>query len=436
MTRQDGRAYDELRPIKITTDFVKFPEGSCLIECGDTKVLCCASIEDKTPPHVAEGEGWVTAEYSMLPRANRERSKRDIAKLKLSPRSAEIQRLVGRSLRAAVDMQALGERTINIDCDVLQGDGGTRTASVTGGFVALALACRKLVEEGCLGSTPIRHFVTGVSAGIVDEQALLDLQYSEDSRAQVDLNCVMNELGEIIELQGTGEGRAYPDGAAGTGAAVRQGQPGTAENSEGSAWRSTVMKFVLATHNPNKIREMGAILGQFDVEVVSPKELGITVDVEETGSTFAENAMLKAKAICELAKLPAIADDSGLCVDALNGGPGVYSARYGGEGLDDKGRYTLLLQNLRGQTTRAAHFTCAIACAFPNGDTITAEGQAPGTIAFAPMGEGGFGYDPVFFVPDKAKTFAQLTQEEKAEISHRGKALREFTAKLETYLKK
>lgn len=209
MTRQDGRAYDELRPIKITTDFVKFPEGSCLIECGDTKVLCCASIEEKTPPHVAEGEGWVTAEYSMLPRANRERSKRDISKLKLSPRSAEIQRLVGRSLRAAVDMKALGERTINIDCDVLQGDGGTRTASVTGGFVALALACRNLVEEGYLGSTPIRHFVTGVSAGIVDEQVLLDLQYSEDSRAQVDLNCVMNELGEIIELQGTGEGRAF-----------------------------------------------------------------------------------------------------------------------------------------------------------------------------------------------------------------------------------
>ena len=206
MTRQDGRAYDELRPIKITTDFVKFPEGSCLIECGDTKVLCCASIEEKTPPHVAEGEGWVTAEYSMLPRANRERSKRDISKLKLSPRSAEIQRLVGRSLRAAVDMKALGERTINIDCDVLQGDGGTRTASVTGGFVALALACRKLVEEGYLGSTPIRHFVTGVSAGIVDEQALLDLQYSEDSRAQVDLNCVMNELGVPVKFAGVGEG--------------------------------------------------------------------------------------------------------------------------------------------------------------------------------------------------------------------------------------
>ena len=209
MTRADGRAIDQLRPVELTKDYIKFAEGSVLIRCGDTVVLCNASVEEKTPPHVPEGHGWVTAEYSMLPRANRERSRRDIDKLKLSGRSAEIQRLIGRSLRSAVDREALGERTITVDCDVLQGDGGTRTASVTGGFVALALACRKLVEEGYLGSTPIRHFVTGVSAGIVDEQALLDLQYSEDSRAQVDLNCVMNELGEIIELQGTGEGRAF-----------------------------------------------------------------------------------------------------------------------------------------------------------------------------------------------------------------------------------
>lgn len=209
MKRLDGRAYDELRPIQITTDFVKFAEGSCLIQCGDTMVLCCASIEDRTPPHVPEGSGWVTAEYSMLPRANRDRSRRDVSKLKLSPRSAEIQRLVGRSLRAAVDMDKLGEHTITVDCDVIQGDGGTRTASVTGGFIALALACRRLVEDGVLGSSPIRHFVTGVSAGIVEEQPMLDLQYYEDSQAQVDLNCVMNELGEIIELQGTGEGRAF-----------------------------------------------------------------------------------------------------------------------------------------------------------------------------------------------------------------------------------
>lgn len=196
------------------------------------------------------------------------------------------------------------------------------------------------------------------------------------------------------------------------------------------------VKFVLATHNPGKIREMSAILGELGVEVVSPADVGITVDVEETGTTFAENAMLKAKAICAAADLPAIADDSGLCVDALNGGPGVYSARYGGEGLDDKGRYTLLLQNMRGQTTRAAHFACAIACAFPNGDELTAEGRCDGTIAFAPMGEGGFGYDPVFFVPEKAKTFGQLTAEEKSAISHRGKALKAFSEKLATYLGK
>lgn len=195
-------------------------------------------------------------------------------------------------------------------------------------------------------------------------------------------------------------------------------------------------KFVLATHNPGKLKEMGAILAQFGVEVVSPRDLGLTVDVEETGTTFAENAMLKAKAICAAAKLPAIADDSGLCVDALNGGPGVYSARYGGEGLDDKGRYMLLLNSLRGQSTRTAHFTCAIACAFPNGDTLTAEGRCDGTIAYASMGEGGFGYDPVFFVPELKKTFGQLTAEEKSAISHRGRALESFIGKLETYLKK
>lgn len=196
------------------------------------------------------------------------------------------------------------------------------------------------------------------------------------------------------------------------------------------------MKFVLATHNPGKLKEMSAILSGLGVEVVSPADLGIDLEVEETGTTFAENAMLKAKAICAAANLPAIADDSGLCVDALNGGPGVYSARYGGEGLDDRGRTALLLQNMRGQTTRAAHFACAIACAFPNGDTLTAEGRCDGAIAFAPMGEGGFGYDPVFLVPEKAKTFSQLTAEEKNAISHRGRALAAFAEKLETYLKK
>lgn len=195
-------------------------------------------------------------------------------------------------------------------------------------------------------------------------------------------------------------------------------------------------KFVIATHNANKLKEMSDILSKLGVSVLSPADLGITVEVEETGTTFSENAMIKAKAICAAAGLPAIADDSGLCVDALNGGPGVYSARYGGEGLDDRGRYMLLLNNMRGQTTRAAHFTCAVACAFPNGDTLEAEGRCDGAIAFAPLGEGGFGYDPVFLIPEKGKTFGQIGPEEKSKISHRGKALAAFAEKLGTYLKK
>ncbi|MEA4933939.1 MAG: ribonuclease PH [Lawsonibacter sp.] len=209
MSRIDGRAADELRPIEIIPNINKFAEGSCLIRCGNTHVLCTASVEDRVPPHVPEGTGWVTAEYAMLPRANRDRSKRDIAKLKLSPRSAEIQRLVGRALRAAVDLEKLGEHTITVDCDVLQGDGGTRTASVTGGFVALSLACRKLMEQGQLSGMPLNTGVAAISAGIVEDQLLLDLCYEEDSAAQVDLNCVMTGEGELVELQATGEGRAF-----------------------------------------------------------------------------------------------------------------------------------------------------------------------------------------------------------------------------------
>ena len=208
MARIDGRTYKDLRPVEIIPGVNKFAEGSCLIRCGNTHVLCTASVEERVPPHVPYGEGWVTAEYSMLPRANRERSRRDVSKGKLSPRSAEIQRLVGRALRASIDMRALGERTITIDCDVLQGDGGTRTASVTGGYVALTLACQWLVKEGYLLRSPLRTAVAAVSAGIVDDELLLDLCYEEDSNAQVDLNCIMTEQGELVEIQGTGEGRA------------------------------------------------------------------------------------------------------------------------------------------------------------------------------------------------------------------------------------
>ena len=194
------------------------------------------------------------------------------------------------------------------------------------------------------------------------------------------------------------------------------------------------MQFVLASHNQKKLREMAEILGELGIEVMPLRENA--PEPEETGATFEENAIIKAKSAADFTGLPAIADDSGLCVDALNGAPGVYSARYGGPELDDAGRYRLLLENLRGQTPRTAKFVSVITCCFPNGDVITARGECPGTIAFAPMGEGGFGYDPVFFIPGLKKTFAQLTPEEKNAISHRGKALELFKAKLEEYLKK
>ena len=209
MKRIDNRAKDQLRPIEIIPNVNAFAEGSCLIKCGNTQVYITASVETRVPPHVPMGEGWVTAEYNMFPRANRDRSRRDVSKLKLSGRSAEIQRLIGRSLRAAVDMKKLPNLQITIDCDVLQGDGGTRTASITGGFVALALACKKLQKQGLIEESPIIHNVAAISAGIVENALLLDLCYEEDSSAMVDLNCVMTEEGKLIEIQGTGEGRAF-----------------------------------------------------------------------------------------------------------------------------------------------------------------------------------------------------------------------------------
>ena len=193
---------------------------------------------------------------------------------------------------------------------------------------------------------------------------------------------------------------------------------------------------VLATRNQGKVRELAEPLRAFGLRVVGLDAFPDLPEVEETGTTFEENALLKAREVSKRTGLVAIADDSGLEVDALNGAPGVYSARYGGEGLDDTGRYWLLLENMKGQMPRTAKFVSVITCCFPNGDVLTARGECPGTIAFAPQGEGGFGYDPVFFVPPLKKTFAQLTAEEKNAISHRGKALEVFQVKLEAYLKK
>lgn len=208
--RNNNRKKDEIREIKITKEYIKYPEGSILIELGNTKVICNATIEEKVPPFLkGTSKGWVTAEYSMLPRATNTRTKRESANGKLTGRTMEIQRLIGRSLRAAIDLKKLGERTIMIDCDVIQADGGTRTASITGGYLALELAVKKLLDSGKILENPIISKIAAISVGIVDGEVLLDLEYEEDSKAEVDMNIIMNDKEEFVEIQGTGEGKTF-----------------------------------------------------------------------------------------------------------------------------------------------------------------------------------------------------------------------------------
>ncbi|MDP1511423.1 ribonuclease PH [Paenibacillus sp. CMAA1739] len=206
MSRSNGRNGDELRPMKLTAGVNKYAEGSVFIEVGETKVICTATVEERVPPFMkGQGKGWVTAEYSMLPRATHSRNQREAARGKLTGRTMEIQRLIGRALRSVVNLQALGERTITLDCDVIQADGGTRTTSITGSFVALAIAVNKIATQHKLPVFPITDFLASVSVGVVGEKALLDLNYEEDSKAKVDMNLVMTGSGKYVELQGTGE---------------------------------------------------------------------------------------------------------------------------------------------------------------------------------------------------------------------------------------
>lgn len=212
--RNDGRKQDELRRVRIETDYLKHPEGSVLITVGDTKVICNASVEDRVPPFLrGEGKGWITAEYAMLPRATEKRNIRESSKGKITGRTMEIQRLIGRALRAVVDLEKLGEKTIWVDCDVIQADGGTRTASITGAFVAVVQACSKMLADQSISQMPITQYLAAISVGMDDQgNPLLDLNYAEDSAAEVDMNVVMTGSNEFVELQGTGEEGTFSPG--------------------------------------------------------------------------------------------------------------------------------------------------------------------------------------------------------------------------------
>ncbi len=428
--RMDGRQPEEKRPVSIETDFVRTAYGSCLIATGNTRVICTASVEETVPPFLkGKGQGWVTAEYAMLPASTAERKKRD--GIKKDGRSVEIQRLIGRSLRQAVDLKALGERTVTLDCDVLEADGGTRTASITGAMVALTCAVDRMIREKKLLVSPIIHQVAAVSCGIVDETPCLDLCYAEDSGAQVDMNFVMNENREFIELQGTGEGRAFSSDELTT--LMSYGMKGISElmlaqrEALGDRARHIAPKPLLlaATGNEHKLRELQEMFR--DYYTIAPMSAaGFCGPIDENASTFAGNAVIKAEAVCDATGFPAIADDSGLCVDILDGEPGVLSARYAGGHGDDDANNDLLLRRMEGKEDRRAQFVCALALKLPGRKPYIAEGRCPGTILHKRQGTGGFGYDPLFLYEPMGKTYAQMSAEEKNEISHRARAAREM----------
>src|SRR5438270_546695 len=339
--RPSRRQPDELRAVSLERGVVKYAEGSCFVKFGDTHVLVTATLEDRLPPWLkGQARGWITAEYGMLPRATSERTRREASAGKQTGRTVEIQRLIGRSLRAVLDLEALGERQITVDCDVIQADGGTRTASITGAWVALADCISWMKARNMLKANVLRDNVAAISCGIYNGTPVLDLDYAEDSEAET----------------------------------------------------------------------------------------------EETGKTFRANAAIKAIAAAKAAKLPAFADDSGLVVDALDGAPGIYSARWAGPNKDFLAAMTRIERLLqeRGATTpdkRRAHFVSALCVAWPDDHLEEVEARVDGTLVWPPRGTAGFGYDPMFLPNGHTRTFGEMTSIEKhglpplgLGLSHRARA--------------
>ncbi|MEE1199457.1 MAG: ribonuclease PH [Christensenellales bacterium] len=434
-----NRRADEMRMVRILPDYTEMATGSVLVECGRTRVICTASVQNSVPEFKrGSGTGWLTAEYAMLPGSTPQRKARD--GVKKDGRSVEIQRLIGRSLRAACDLSRLGERTIYIDCDVIQADGGTRTASITGAFAALCIAVHRLMEKGELADSPIIRQVAAVSVGVVDGVCTLDLEYAQDSRAQVDMNVVMTRdargrLG-YVEVQGTGERRSYSRKELDELLALAE--KGILQLMDDQAAclgeRAAVIcrkpRLVLASNNFGKLRELKIMLGdQFDV--CSMREMGIEMDVEETGETFEENALIKAEALMKVCRCATLADDSGLCVDALCGRPGVHSARYCGVHGDDEANNQLLLKELENVAEpRTAHYGAAIVLCRPGKKPVVVYGRCEGEILREYRGSGGFGYDPLFLSKDLGVTFAEADAQSKNEVSHRAVAIQMLLERL------
>ena len=346
MARIDNRKNDQIRDIKITRNYTKYAEGSVLIEMGSTKVICTASIEDKVPPFLRNtGTGWINAEYSMLPRSTHQRKVRESSRGKVDGRTQEIQRLIGRAIRSVVDLSKIGERTIWVDCDVIQADGGTRTASITGAFVAVVDAINKLHKSKAIKHMPITNFVSAISVGIVEKEHLLDLCYEEDSNAQVDMNVIMTDKGEFVEVQGTGEERPFSRedlnkllelGEKGNKELIKAQREALGEIADEILGVEYGDEVVIATNNAHKLEEIGDILSDLDYKIYSLKDVNLDgIEIVEDGKTFEHNALIKARTIAKKTNMIAISDDSGLEVDAIGKKPGIYSARFAGENATD-----------------------------------------------------------------------------------------------------
>jgi len=406
--RFDGRLSDELREIKITPGYIENAYRSVLIEFGRTKVICTASVEEKVPGWLkGKGQGWVSAEYSMIPGATDSRYQREVNKGKLSGRTQEIQRLIGRALRGVTDLKKMPDVTIWIDCDVIQADGGTRTASVTGGFLVLKMACLGLLAEGKIKEDPIKEHLAAVSVGVVNDNVVLDLPYVEDSAAQVDLNLVMTESGRFVEIQGTGEEHTFSKND--LNLMLEYGEKGINELIQRQ--KKVFKNIIIASKNKGKIKEFRKILEPLGFTLYSSEDFDYLDEVEETGSTFKENALLKAKYAAEKTGMIALADDSGLEVAALNGEPGIYSARYAGENAVDEDNNKKLLKELEGieYNNRNAKYVCALALYNPKENNFEiVEGTCKGRILEEYRGSEGFGYDPLFYLETLDKTFAEI----------------------------
>ena len=422
----------QLRPVRILPDFTQMAAGSVAHRMrAHTGVVHRFGGGRRAALFARQRARMAHGGIRHVARSTPKRKPRD--GVKKDGRGTEIQRLIGRSLRACLDFSRLGERTITVDCDVLQADGGTRTASITGGFVAVCLAVNRLLQQGAIFDSPIVRQIAAVSVGIVEDALTLDLD-SEIARAQVDMNVIMARDAQgtmqFVEVQGTGEGRPFAKEELDGLLALAQGGIETLMEEQRAALgeRANVLfrkpKLVLASQNAGKLRELRALFGE-EYDVSSMGELGVDMEIEETGATFEENARIKAETLCARTGCAALADDSGLEVDCLGGAPGVYSARYAGKHGDDAANNALLIANVRDfPAPRTARFVSAVALARPGRETLIARGDCEGEVLLEERGEGGFGYDPLFYSHDLHKTFAEASADEKNAVSHRARALK------------